>query len=179
MTTLDFGNAPVAKRSKIQATLPAPPEYSVCSPDTPALYGRELKQYIETIASVCTSPIQFEEYLGKRLSTEHVVWYSTLLSARMDSEERYPVDFDKLWPMLYSRKDPAIRALCRDHRDILEYINLHSNVEEDSRRGPEVHFSPFKLPHILYHCTIQANNGRPIIQRFFHCSCRATSNERK
>jgi|SRR5215217_908000 len=156
-TTLGFENAPVAKRPKTQATLPAPPEYSVCSPDTPALYGRELKQYVKTIASVCTSPIPFEEYLRKRLSTEHVVWYSTLLSARMDSEERYPIDFDKLWPMLYSRRDNANRALektykinddflpleppevqdsRKDHRDILDHINSLSDEGVNSRRGP-------------------------------------------
>lgn len=135
-TTLDFENAPVAKRPKTQATLPAPPEYSVCSPDTPALYGRELKQYIETIASVCTSPIPFEEYLGKRLSAEHVLWYSTLLNARMTSEKKYPINLDDLWPIVeYSRKDNAITALVQKHRENTDYILLLNVKENDSRRG--------------------------------------------
>jgi len=160
-TTLDFSNAiaprnptkhteppptctepgPPAKRTKT-SRLPPPPEYSVCSPDTPSLSGRELKQYVETIASTRTQPIPFEEYLCKRLSAEHLEWYRTLLSLRINSDERYPIEFDRLWPMCgYSRKDPAVRALEKTQEKTPGkspgYTNLHPPVEVNSRRGPD------------------------------------------
>lgn len=124
------------RRNKTQVTLPPPPEYTVCSPDTPMYYGNELLRYVENVASTRSESIPFVEYLNKRLSDEHMNWYTALLSARLGSDEKYHIDLDDLWPMLeYSRKDNATKVLEEKYRKDTDYFLPRDDSERKTGRG--------------------------------------------
>ncbi len=78
-----------------------------------------LQSYFDEHAT-CPS---LDAWLSDKLSDEHKTLYSTLMQLRHDVEGQFPVDFDRLWPMLgYTRKDSAksklvdVCSMPRDYR---------------------------------------------------------------
>ena len=78
------------------------------------------------------------EWLDARLTKRQKVLYEKLMEARFTSTCRFPVDFEDLWPILYSRKDTAKDTLEKLYEVNVEYILLQPNREQ-TRSGSGGH----------------------------------------
>lgn len=55
--------------------------------------------------------------------------YFERLREMVKTGELYPVKFDEVWPLIYDRKDAAVRALKADFTQDYDYQSVHINVE--------------------------------------------------
>lgn len=78
------------------------------------------------------------EWLDTRLTKRHKDLYEKLMEARFTSTCRFPVDFEDLWPILYSRKDTAKDTLEKLYEVNVEYILLQPKTEQ-TRSGSGGH----------------------------------------
>lgn len=66
-------------------------------------------------------------------------YFEEVLRMSKDSEE-FPVNLDEVWPLVYSRKDKAVRALKEGESffEGIDYILLPQNGEQDWNNGKQV-----------------------------------------
>lgn len=72
--------------------------------------------------------------LSKDSSNEDLKIYFKRIFELEKSGEEFPVDLDEVWMLVYSRKDPAIRALREKFIQSIDYQVFHQNVENSSGR---------------------------------------------
>lgn len=77
---------------------------------------------------------QSTELINLKTATDaELMQYFKKVIELKNTGEKFPVKLDEVWPLVYSRKDPAIRAL-KNNTDFIEgydYQLLHQNVEQD------------------------------------------------
>ena len=66
-------------------------------------------------------------------------YFEEVLKLSKDSKE-FPVNLDEVWPLVYSRKDKAVRALKEGESffEGIDYILLPQNGEQDGNNGKQV-----------------------------------------
>ncbi len=66
-------------------------------------------------------------------------YFEEVLELSKDSKE-FPVNLDEVWPLVYSRKDKAVRALKEGESffEGIDYILLPQNGEQDGNNGKQV-----------------------------------------
>ena len=61
--------------------------------------------------------------------------YFQKIAELADSGEEFPVDLDEVWPLVYSRKDVAVKTLEKSFVESIDYQPLHQNVEQTGSGG--------------------------------------------
>ena len=70
--------------------------------------------------------------LTKASSNEEIKAYFNAILKLAKAEEKYPVNLDEVWPLVYERKDSAVKALVRDFIENEDYKLLRRKVEQVS-----------------------------------------------
>ncbi len=134
-TTLNFNHAPKRANSHVIQ----PPPYEV-DQTIDRYNGQKLTKLITKIADMRLHPIEFDEYLEKRLDDEQLTWYNTVMKLRFESEDEYPIDFDILWQMAgYSTKQKAKNMLIENFREKSDYSLLNQKVKQITVLGSGGH----------------------------------------
>lgn len=79
------------------------------------------------------------QQLTKQSTDQEIkAYFEEVLRLSRDSEE-FPVNLDDVWPLVYSRKDKAVRALKEGELFIegIDYIPLPQNGEQDGKRAKQ------------------------------------------
>ena len=98
--------------------------------------------------------------LNQNSSNEELKNYFRKVFALEKSGEEFPVDLDQVWMLVYSRKDPAIRALKEKFIQHVDYQVFHQNVESPSGRK-SVHKYKLSVPCLEYFI---ARKIRPVFE---------------
>lgn len=53
----------------------------------------------------------------------------------VESGELYPVDFDEVWPLVYSFKHKAVEALKKDLYPVLDYVSKRADIQRFTQKG--------------------------------------------
>ncbi len=78
--------------------------------------------------------------LTKQSTAQEIkTYFEEVLKLSKDSKE-FPVNLDEVWPLVYSRKDKAVRALKEGESffEGIDYILLPQNGEQDGNNGKQV-----------------------------------------
>ena len=78
--------------------------------------------------------------LTKQSTAQEIkAYFEEVLKLSKDSKE-FPVNLDEVWPLVYSRKDKAVRALKEGESffEGIDYILLPQNGEQDGNNGKQV-----------------------------------------
>lgn len=67
--------------------------------------------------------------LTKTSSSEEIKKYFIAILKLAKASEEYPVSLDEVWPLVYDRKDSAVRALQRDFIENDDYSTVRQNVD--------------------------------------------------
>ena len=67
--------------------------------------------------------------LSKDSNNEQVKNYFTIIQRIWEAGERFPVNLDDVWQMVYARKDNAVRSLTNDFIECVDYHPLLRNAE--------------------------------------------------
>lgn len=70
--------------------------------------------------------------LTKSSSNEEIKAYFNAILKLAKAEQEYPVNLDEVWPLVYERKDSAVKALVRDFIENEDYKLLRRKVEQVS-----------------------------------------------
>lgn len=70
--------------------------------------------------------------LTKSSSSEEIKAYFNAILKLAKASEKYPVNLDEVWSLIYERKDSAVKALVRDFIENEDYKLLHRKVEQVS-----------------------------------------------
>ena len=70
--------------------------------------------------------------LTKQSTGEEIKNYFTAILRLLQSDERYPVNLDEVWMLIYERKDNAVKALVRDFIENEDYKLLRRKAEQVS-----------------------------------------------
>lgn len=70
--------------------------------------------------------------LTKSSSSEEIKAYFNAILKLAKASEKYPVNLDEVWSLIYERKDSAVKALVRDFIENEDYHLLHRKVEQVS-----------------------------------------------
>lgn len=74
-------------------------------------------------------------HLQKSSTPEHVKCYFQNIFALKQTGEEFPVNLDDVWPLVYSRRDPATRYLLDNFIEGIHFQSLHRSVEQTGRGG--------------------------------------------
>lgn len=92
----------------------------------PSINEQEAVQFLQTVFGQEAQPLSQEENLKR---------YFQAIFELKEKGEPFPVNLDDVWPLVYSRKDKAVRAL-EDSKLFLkgiDYQSLPQNGEQDSK----------------------------------------------
>lgn len=67
--------------------------------------------------------------LTKTSSSEEIKVYFNAILKLAKASEKYPVNLDEVWMLVYDRKDSAVRALQRDFIENEDFITVRQNVD--------------------------------------------------
>ncbi len=73
------------------------------------------------------------ELLDKYVAADQLKIYFKKLQSLIESGEKYPVFIDEVWPLVYERKDHAIRDLKNNFLESIDYQFLPKNGENKGR----------------------------------------------
>lgn len=67
--------------------------------------------------------------------------YFTAVLNLSRSDEKFPVNLDDVWPLVYVRKDVAVKALRENNlfMEGIDYILVHQNVQQDCTENQPLH----------------------------------------
>lgn len=68
--------------------------------------------------------------LTKSSSSEEIKAYFNAILKLAKASEKYPVNLDEVWSLIYERKDSTVKALVRDFIENEDYKLLHRKVEQ-------------------------------------------------
>lgn len=75
--------------------------------------------------------------LSKKSGNEQIRQYFTQVCKLHDGGNEFPVDLDTVWPLVYARKDDAVRALKNKCIEGVDYQILSKNAEKSKGRPSE------------------------------------------
>lgn len=67
--------------------------------------------------------------LSKKSSCNEIKAYFIALLRLSKSEDPFPADLDEVWPLVYERKDYAVKALIREFIENVDYITFRQKAE--------------------------------------------------
>lgn len=87
-----------------------------------------------------TSILKSENGLLKNSSSEQIKSYFERVLELSKSDEQFPINMDDVWPLVYSRKDVAVRELIEGGTQGVDYQFFHQKAEQkdlSSRSGEQ------------------------------------------
>lgn len=72
--------------------------------------------------------------LSKTSSSEEIKSYFNAILKLTKASEEFPVNLDEVWPLVYSRKQEAVRALTNETSDFIEGVDYKS-VRQNAQRS--------------------------------------------
>lgn len=73
-----------------------------------------------------------EIILSKSSGSDELKRYFMAILQLSESGNEFPINLDEVWPLVYPRKDHAVRALTKDFMENVDYQTLPKNGEQDS-----------------------------------------------
>lgn len=106
--------------------------------------------------------------LSKSISDSSLKLYFKKISDLNFSKKSFPVDFDSVWPLVYDRKDHAIRELRKEYymEDVDYQVFLKSGENSKGGRPEEKYF--LSIPCLEYFIVRKYRPAFEVYRRFFH-----------
>ena len=95
--------------------------------------------------------------LTKASSNEEIKAYFNAILKLAKASDQYPVNLDEVWPLVYERKDNAVKALVRDFIENDDYKLIRRKAEQVSG-AKYVDDYLLTLP-LLKHCLSQLHSS--------------------
>lgn len=76
------------------------------------------------------------DQLTKSSTSEEIKEYFNAILKLAKTSEKYPVDLDEVWPLVYSEKSKAVRALRDNFIEDVDFITIAQNGEGDIINQP-------------------------------------------
>lgn len=70
--------------------------------------------------------------LSKNSNSDEIKAYFLEVSRLSKSNEEFPVDLDDVWPLVYKRKDNAVRSLLKDFTRCVDYQVFRQKVSQST-----------------------------------------------
>lgn len=107
--------------------------------------------------------------LSKNSNENEIRSYFTKVLELTKSGEEFPVDLEMVWPLVYERKDEAIRVLKKDFMQQVDYQVFHKNAEnlKGGRPKEEYRLTSACMEHLI------ARKSKPVFEvyrKVFHKS---------
>ncbi len=106
-----------------------------------------------------------EVILSKNSSENEIKSYFKALLQLSKSDERYPVNLDQVWPLVYERKDNAAKALVRDFVENDDYITVRQKAEGGKFASVDYYLT---LPCLEYFIVKKVRPVFEVYRQVFH-----------
>ena len=105
--------------------------------------------------------------LTKQSSDSEIKRYFTAVLKLAKSSEQFPVNLEEVWPLVYERKDNAVKALQRDFIENIDYKLLRQKAEQVSgAKYVDMYF--LTLPCLEYFIVKKVRPVFEVYRKVFH-----------
>lgn len=107
------------------------------------------------------------EQLSKSSCNEDIKCYFLAILSLAKSGSEFPVDLDEVWPLVYARKDNAVRELTANFLQGIDYQVLRENAEQ-KRGGSNKQNYSLSIPCLEYFIARKVRSVFEIYRTVFH-----------